>query len=221
VRVTSIGRDCISALDDAYATSGHMLELDSSKSRLCAEIRCVKCTEQLKGTLLLSENAPGVGNVIAVSVHPNISGWTTEGDSIIEGILEATVLYMPGGSDSVASARSEMPFTIKCPALDTDAMVCLKVLAAEASTLMSDRVELKCSIGITAFSRDEVSAHIIGSVSETDALRKRPGIILVWPGEGDSLWSIAKKYSLPTDTLKEMNGGTGDIDTGRALMIRI
>lgn len=220
VHVSSLGRDCITAVTDAYATSGRQLDIQGGEYTLCREIRCSECIDQVKGTLLLSENAPGVGSVIGVTVYPNISGWSTNSDSTIEGIIEATVLYLPGGSDRVASARSEMPFAVKCPgALNDTSMVCLKVLSAEASTLMSDRVELKCSLGIATFTRDEKEMYLIGDVTEGDELKKKPGIIIVWPSETDSAWSIGKRYSLPGDQIALEGGALPE--QGKAMVIKM
>lgn len=220
VQVTSMGSECINALHDAYATAGNRLAISAEDIKLCTDARCVRCTDNIKGTLLLSENAPGVGNVISVLVYPNISGWSGSADSTIEGLLEATVLYMPGGSDTVASARSEMPFTIKCPHLEADSVVCLRVLSAEASTLMSDRVELRCTLGVSAIARAESSVRLINDISEEEALKKQPGIILVWPGETDSIWSIGKRYSMPIETVLALNGGRETLEEGKAVMLR-
>lgn len=222
VRVTSLGRECATALTDAYATCGARLNVTGNDVELCTDLRCVRCAEQVKGTLLLSENAPGVGNVISVAVHPNISGWGTNSESNIEGILEATVLYMPGGSDTVTSAHSEMPFSIKCPgSLNDSSMVCLSVLSAEASTLMSDRVELKCTLGVNTFTRDEDKICVVSDASEGERLKKRPGVILCWPAADDTLWSIGRRYSVPVNDVKQMNGGSQGIEQGRALVIKI
>jgi len=219
INVTSIGRDRISALTDAYAASGNHLNVTSSEHRLCSDIRCNSYTEQFKGTLLLSENAPGVGSVISVSVHPNISSAGTDG--MIEGVLEATVLYMPGGSDRAASARSETPFSLKAPSgINDSTMICMKVLASEANTLMSDRVELKCSLGITAFTRDEAAAKVASEISEGDGLKKKPGIIIVWPDNTDTVWSIAKKYSLPSEYIASLWCGD-TAEPGKAMVIKI
>ncbi len=221
VRVTSMGKDRVTVLSDAYTTSGNQLDIAAEEYGLCSDIRCAKLTESIKGTLLLSENVPGVGSVTAVSVHPNISGISGEGESIIEGVIEATVLYMPGGSDIPASARSEMPFTIKIPGAGDCSMVSVRVLSAEASTLMSDRVELKCSLGITIFSRDETEATLAIDVSEGESVKKRPGIIIVWPSADDSVWNIAKRYRTAPSEIKKINGGSESLEIGKSLIIKI
>ena len=220
IKVSSLGRDCVTAVTDAYAVSGRQLEITGDDYTLCRDIRCVSCTDQVKGTLLLSENAPGVGSVIGVVVHPNISGWSTNSDSAIEGILEATVLYMPGGSDIVASARSEMPFSVKCPGeLNDSSMVCLRVLSAEASTLMSDRVELKANIGVTAFTRDEKELYLVNDISEGEPLIKKPGLMIVWPTEDDTPWTIGKRYSVPEEYVASLRSQTES--PGKAIVIKM
>ena len=221
VHVSSIGRDCLTAVADAYATSGSELTLQGEEFAVCSDIRCINHIEHIKGTLLLSENAPGVGSVIGVIVHPNVSGWATNSESSVEGIIEATVLYMPGGSDTVASARSEMPFSVKLPGeLNDSSMVCLKVLSAEASTLMSDRVELKCSVGVNAFTRDEEEKYLVSEITEGAAIKKKPGIILIWPSAQDDMWSVGKRYGISPEALAGMNGGAQETIPGKAMVIK-
>ena len=209
VHVTSIGRDKITALTDAYSTSGRRLDTEITEVAYCADTSCHRISEQVRGTLLLSENAPGVGNVISVSVHPNISGWATNGESTIEGVIEATVLYMPGGSDIPASARSEMPFAVKYPGtLNDGSMVLISVLSAEASTLMSDRVELKCTLGIQTFTRTPAETELLTGLDEGGDIKKRPGIIICWPAQDDSPWTIGKRYSVPEQEINGLTGGS-------------
>lgn len=222
IQVTSMARECVEAVTDAYSTAGAALTVEGREEPVCVGMGCTRCAEQVKGTLLLSENAPGVGSVIAVSVHPNISGWATNSDSAIEGVLEATVLYLPGGSDVPASARSEMPFSVKCPGeLNDMSMVCLKVLSAEASTLMSDRVELRCQLGVTTFTRSERSEFVAGDITEGEEVRKRPGIIMFWPSQGDSLWSVGKRYNVSQEDMKRMNGDSEIVEPGKVMLIKI
>ena len=222
IQVTSMARECINAVTDAYSTAGPALSVSGDGQTVCVGMGCMRCAEQVKGTLLLSENAPGVGSVISVCVHPNISGWSTNSESMIEGILEATVLYLPGGSDRVASARSEMPFSVKCPGTLNDlSMVCLRVLSAEASTLMSDRVELKCQLGVTTFTRDERHMFVAEDISEGDMLKKRPGVIMFWPSQDDSLWTVGKRYNVSQENIKRMNRGAETVEAGKAMIIKI
>lgn len=222
VHLASITNDCVDVLTDAYATAGNVLKLSAAPVELCADIACLSCTEQVKGTLLLSENAPGVGNVIAVTARPNISGWGTNGESTIEGVIEATILYMPGGGDRVVSAQSELPFSIKCRGtLNDTSLVCIKVTSAEASAIMSDRVELRCTLVVESSTRMVAEYTRVTGVEEGANLRRCPGIILFWPGAGDNLWTIGRRYSMPVEMVKAMNGGSEIVEQGKAMVLKI
>ncbi len=222
VNVTSLGKDNVTALADAYATGGQQISVGHEKLALVTNIESQRFTEMVKGALLLSENAPGVGSVIAVVVHPNVSSWGEGGDSRIEGVLEASVLYMPGGSDRIASAQSELPFSMRCPgALNAQSEVRLSVLSAEANALMSDRVELRCMLAAATVTRFAQEAEVVMAASEGENIKKRPGIILFWPTAEDSVWSIGRRYAVSVDEVKRMNGGSSVIERGKAMVLRI
>ena len=111
VSVKAVTASEAEALTDAYATKGPSLAIETQTLTPCVAIERAQASEAFHGTLLLPENAPGAGTVLAVRVRPVVGGWGVDaGRTTIDGILEATVLYMPGGSDRVASAQSEMPF---------------------------------------------------------------------------------------------------------------
>lgn len=222
VNVTSLGKDAVTALSDAYATGGQQISVERDRVSLVTEIECQRCTELVKGALLLSENAPGVGSIVAVVVHPNISGWGTNGESQIEGVLEANILYMPGGSDRIACAQSELPFSVRCPGtLNDQSVVRIDVLSAEANALMSDRVELRCMLQVTTITRFTLGTEVVCGATEGESIKRRPGIILFWPTGDDNLWSIGRRYSVSVDEVRQMNGGSGVIEQGKAMVLRI
>ncbi len=223
IRVQSAVENAVEALTDAYTTSGPSLVIQKEEIKPCVQIECQVLTDTFRGTLLLPENAPGVGTVLAVRVRPVIGGWGVEEEtSTIDGVLEATVLYMPGGSDRVASARSEMPFSISYPGpLTGQSWVTVEAISAEASALMSDRLELKVSFLTKGETRVLQTYEILSSVEEGEDVKKRPGILLFWPGEKDDVWSIGKRYNIPISAVREMNGGSDNIQKGKAMMLKI
>ncbi len=220
VNVTSLGTDTVTALADAYATGGQQISVEREKHTLVTQIDCQRATDLVKGALLLSENAPGVGSVIAVVVHPNVSGLGE--DARIEGVLEANVLYMPGGSDHIASAQAELPFSVRCPGTCNDGSdIQVSVLSAEANALMSDRVELRCMLDVTTVTRFTQEEEVVSTATEGESVKKRPGIVLFWPTGEDSVWSIGRRYAVSVDDVKKMNGGSSVIERGKAMVLRI
>ena len=170
---------------------------------------------------MLEEGAPGVGSVVCALGNPNISGWATNGESAVEGVVEISVLYQTT-EGALASAQGEIPFRVEClGALNDTSLVCVEVQSLEGGALMSDRVDLRCVVGVTARTRREETALLATGVEEGEPEKKRPGIVLFWPTSSDSVWSIGQRYRIPVEEVRTLNGGTDTIEPGRAMVIRI
>ena len=212
------------ALTDAYATRGPCLEIETQQLSPCVAIERAQASEAFRGTLLLPEDAPGAGTVLAVRVRPVVGGWGVDaGRTTIDGVLEATVLYMPGGSDRVFPPRRA-----SCPSpcsvqgeLDDSSWVTVEALSAEANALMSDRLELRCLLSVGAETRVTREYSLLSGAQEGEDVKKRPGIVLFWPGRGDDIWSIGKRYNVSVEDVRAMNGGTDVIRQGKALVLKI
>ena len=216
VRVLANATDSVEALSDVYATRGNRVETEDEDVRYCRAVDRVKVCELTRGTVLIGENAPGVGTVIATQVRPSIGEWRNEnGRGRIEGVAETRVLYMPGGSDIPASAEAELPFSVTVPqALDEDSLIDIQVISAEANALMSDRLEMKLQLCVTCETRQRAEAEIVAAVSEGAPLQRRPGIVVNWPLPGESAWDIGKRYGIPVEDV-------GEIEAGRALVVTV
>ena len=216
VRVLANATDSVNALTDIYATQGASLDVDYEKVDLCVAADRARVSEVVRGTVLIGENAPGVGTVIAAQVHPSIGQWTTEnGQGRIEGVAETRVLYMPGGSDIPASAEAELPFTLTVPQpLNDDSLLDIQVISAEANALMSDRLEMKLQLAVTCETRRREEVRIVEEVEEGDPLQRRPGIIIRWPLAGESAWELGKRYSVPA-------GEIGEVEPGKPVVLKV
>ena len=197
--VQANAEDCVGALRDAYTTEGNALDVTRETIDFCAGIDRAQFTESVRGAVLLGENAPGVGTVVAVRVRPEIGQRSSEnGRGRIEGLLEATVLYMPGGSDLPAAAQAEMPFSIDVPApIGEDSWISIEVVSAEANALMSDRLEMKTTLNVCCETRLRGRATVVQDAAEGEPIRKRPGIVILWPCEGEDGWSIRQALRRP------------------------
>lgn len=208
-RLIANSQDCADALEDIYATCGNRLETQPGDIVLCTAAERVCTSETVRGTVLIGENAPGVGTVIATRVHPVIGEWTNEnGRGRIDGILEAAVLYMPGGSDLAASAQSELPFSITVPmTLTEDACVRLQVTGAESNALMSDRLEMKIQMNVCCEARRREEFAIVTDVEAGVEIRKKPGYVIFWPEGGEDAWTVGKRYGVETAAVGPVKPG--------------
>lgn len=216
-------KDCVSALKDVYTTEGSALEVERSRIDICSAIDRIQFSESVRGTVLLGENAPGVGTVVAVRVRPEIAERRNEnGKGRIEGLLEATVLYMPGGSDLPAAAQAELPFAIDVPSeLSEETWIALEVASAEANALMSDRLELKTMLNVSCETRRRSEVTIVETVEEGEPIRRKSGIVILWPSEADDAWTIGKRYALPVSSIIGEGDKKRRIEAGKPIILKM
>jgi len=221
--VQANAKDCAEALSDVYTTEGNALEVKQEQIDLCSAIDRVQFSESVRGTVLLGENAPGVGTVVAVRVRPEIADRGNEnGKGRIEGLLEATILYMPGGSDLPASTKAELPFSIDVPCeLSEESWIALEVTGAEANALMSDRLEMKTMLNVCCETRRRSQVTLVQEVKEADEIRRRSGMVILWPDEGESAWEIGKRYALPVDRVVGEGDKKRRIEAGKPIVLKI
>ena len=216
IRLWANATDRADALADAYAVRGNALEVRRGALHLCAAANQARVTEVVRGTVLIGENAPGVGTVIATLARPNIGEWRKEnGQSVIDGVIETRVMYVPGGSDLPAAAEAELPFSLTVPqALNEDSLIDTQVLSAEANALMSDRLEMKLTLSIACETRRREAVTIVEDIGEGEPIRRRPGIVVRWPEPGETQWDIGKRYGVPA-------ANVGEVEAGKAVVVKV
>ena len=221
ITVRMNGQDCMTVLTDVYSTGSTALQGTGETLRLCGGVRRCSGQESFRSTVLLPEGAPGVGTVLAVRAHPAVSGWREEdGRAIAEGVLEATVLYMQAGEEVLSSAQAELPFTVRMDCLPGEgAWVHASASDAEASALMSDRLELRCTLRVQAAERTAEEAEVLTEVQEAEAAAAPGGVGICYPQPGETLWSIGKKYRISEADLRAANGDMEEAQAGKPLLI--
>lgn len=221
--VRSSGKDCAMALVDAYSTGERMVVAKHKQLPLCGGLAQFSANETFKGTMLMRDGVPGASTVLAARVRPTLSGWSSQsGYTTFEGVLEAGVLYMSGGSDRLSATRAEMPFSIRiADVIPEDAWVELNAYAAEANALMSDRMEFKCMMSLSGLTRRDCVSGVVNEITVTDAPPRERGMVLVWPGKSDTLWSVGKRYRLPPEEITAINGGIEQLIEGKAVLLRL
>ena len=216
VRVLANTVDAPEVLTDIYATEGNVLKLQTEDIEICDDVSRAQATESVRGTVLIADGAPRVGSVIAAQVRPVVGEWQGLGGAgRVEGVLEVCVLYMPASGEPPASTQAELPFSIDVPIeLDENAMITVRALSTEAGALMGDRLDLKAQLGLRCEVRRRAPQSIVTNVEEGAPLERRPGIVIVWPEEGENAWVIGRKYAIPSETAQ-------DAVPGKALVLKV
>ena len=103
----------------------------------------------------------------------------------------------------------ELPFRFECSEKgDAIEGACLELECIGAvARFAGDKLELGCEIAIACgvFGEHQINEVCVISLGESADQRKK-GFTVCYIGEGDSLWSISKKYRARLDHTAEENG---------------
>ncbi len=216
IAVRAYGEDCATALAGAYTTAGQAIEAQRETIEVSTGETALDSAQVFRGTMLLPEGTPGAGTVLAARVRPVVSEWSSEnGQTTVSGILETGVLYLPGGSERLQAARSELPFTLRCEGeLPGSGELTVEATGAEASALMSDRLELKCTLHVTGSAIETRPMTIVDNVEASEGEKGDSGILIVWPQAGDTAWSIGERHRVAQARI-------GAVEPGKPIVLRV
>jgi len=216
IAVRAYGQDCATALAGAYTTAGQAIEARCETIEVSAGEVALDGAQVFRGTMMLPEGAPGAGSVLAARVRPVVSEWSGEnGQTTVSGILESGVLYLPGGSERLQAARSEMPFTVRCEGeLPENGELTVEATGAEASALMSDRLEIKCTLHVAGSAIQTRPMTIVEGVEAAEGEAGAGGILIVWPQAGDTAWSIGRRHRVA-------QARVGAVEPGKPIVLRV
>lgn len=147
----------------------------------------------------------------------------------IEGALQVAVLYISSDDTMpLNSVSGILPFayTVEVSGIQPGYEYQLKPGLEQLSAMMlsGDEIELKAVLSFDTLVLKKITEQVITEVSVTPLdmarLEEMPGIAGYIVQPGDSLWSIAKRFFTTVQSLKVMNGLTGDeIRPGDRLLI--
>ncbi len=209
-------------LVDAYTTQGDALTLTGREARYPAAVISGEPAESGKKLLLFPQEAPDVKTVLAAFVRPIIAGAkrVPGGKLSVDGVLEATVLYIPKDSGEPVAISQEEPFraVFSTDAGEDDALS-LTASQVDGTALTGDRVELKYILTLKTRGTRTESAYMVTDIAPVAAPELQPGIALYYLQPGESLWDVAKRYRVPEETVRTLNPDAQDAKAGARLLV--
>lgn len=172
------------------------------------------CTgeEVHRGTLTLPQDVPAVLQVQAFFAEAVLQeARAEEGKIILEGRIKYFLLYLcENDAEPIASYTSEFPFTqvLLCREAKEGDRAHAHLITEDAQIqMMSDREgEMSVTVGAqAAISRMEETEVLSNMTLGEESIRMPAAAVIYVVKEGDSLWSIGKKFGLPLETILEYN----------------
>lgn len=218
IEVESFAPQTLHTLRDAYTLSGDCIALDTRTVNCLSGVSGLSAKETDKQVLPLPGDAPPVGRVLAAILTPTATGAEQVGGRVIvEGMLDAQVVYLPAAQTAPVGARQEIPFRIAFQGtLPAQANVRLTASNVQAEGISPDRVEVKYVMNLDADMVSETSVQLPEGVRREEAPREHGGMVMVWPQRGESLWDIAKRLRVTEESIRRLNPSAAP---GQALVV--
>lgn len=196
ILASATGEDQARAMVDAFSTGDTRIVCDKKTVDVCLGVNRITMNEPFRASVLLNDSSGSVGEVCAVKTRAIVGDVATDGArSTVSGIVNTQVVYMTGDGESLKSENQDLPFEISvaCPLTENE-RVTVSAVSPEGNALMSDRIEIKCMLTLTADKRTGGEITIADGLAEEGENVKKKGVMIVWPKENDTAWTIAKRY---------------------------
>ncbi len=169
---------------------------------------------------------PQVASVYNVVVRPSITKTNVEnGKLFIEGKLDVYVLYISDNQQiPVYSFKRDIPlqFALDIPDASNNLSATVEISCDHTSfnLNMANEVELKCTLTISYRLFEKKEMQIISDCTICES-KKDSGIVIYFVQPGDTLWQIAKRYSVSVSELIEQNNiqDENNLNIGQKLII--
>lgn len=199
---------------DAYTTQGNMLTPQTQQVMRALSHKQVHTAESGKITLMLDGQTP-VRTPLRASLRPIITDLITNNGKLqVEGMMEVTMLYMTDESNVPQSYTTEEPFQMSfaCDLSRPESLI-LYPSNVEVNGITSDRVEIKFILHVSCYDVQMGDEPLVTGIDEQPAQPVQPGILLCFSQPGETVWDIAKRYRVSSDSLKRMNPDLGEGDS--------
>ncbi len=148
---------------------------------------------------------------------------------LLQGSLAVKVMYITGDDEApYASAQALVPYQylLDVPNIAPSDLGTVRgeVEQLQVTMLDGEEMDVKAVLSFSTTVFQKVPVELISQVTvsdlNTEKLGNLPGMVIYMVREGDNLWNIGKRYYVPVENLREINGLTDDeLTCGQKLLI--
>ncbi|MCR5753904.1 MAG: DUF3794 domain-containing protein [Acetatifactor sp.] len=148
---------------------------------------------------------------------------------LLRGSLNVKVMYITGDDEQpYASVTEQFPYeyTLEVPGVTQEdcGRVRIQVEQLQVTMLDGEEMDVKAVLSFDTTVFKNIPMDLIGRVEETELdsarLNSLPGMIIYMVKAGDNLWNIGKRYYVPVEAIRQMNGLESDeLRVGQKLLI--
>lgn len=191
-------------LEDLYSLSGPTLDPVSERLDIHACQQSAFARESIRLPVTMPQDAPPLDTVLAAFVVPALESLAPAGRRLdVQGIMQATVIYLPVDSDIPYAVTTREPFAATFPVeAQENVRGCMRAIECSAGAATSDRVELRCVLGLETRRHGVCRIHVVTDVVQGEQAEHEQGFVLVWPKPGETRWQTARSLRVAPDSLR-------------------
>ena len=152
-----------------------------------------------------------------------------ENGILLQGSIQLKILYITGEDENpYGCMRAVIPYNyiLEVPDISSEDLgdVWAEVEQLQVTMLDGEEMDVKAVLRFSTVVFQQIPMEVIGQVNvsalNADKMRDLPGMAIYVVKSGDNLWNIGKKYYVPVDTLRSLNGLESDeLKVGQKLLI--
>lgn len=203
------GRDMqnVLALEDAYSPSTPFrCIVETLELPLAAQT--VRERIQIRETVSLTEGQPPISRMLYAGARAVVTGVTAEENRVVvDGILFTRLIYICP-ENMVHAADEDVPFRASVamaglmPGQDVDASLYVQSVFA---TPVNNGADVKYSLFMEAQCYSVLRVSVVTGCEPAPAQENPVGFIVYFATQGETLWNIAKKFSVTRDDILSLN----------------
>jgi hypothetical protein len=194
-------KETVACITDAYSC-GYEVETQTGETEIDTACSAVNINGQVREII---ETSREPRDIVSVSACPGV---VYTGGGELKTTVTASVLYM--SEDGVLlSASKKLNASAELP--ESEGAVTAAMIQGEPLAVISaGGIEIKLNVGFRAETSSPVTAAGLTAITvDTDSPKDqtdRPSLVLRRFGEGDTLWTLAKRYSSVSGLIAGRNG---------------
>ncbi len=212
---------------DIYGVSKEVNTV-SEKANLRRLLACVTGKTKVTGRMRVER-----GNVMQL-MHSEgrvvlESAAAVENGILLQGSIPVKAMYITEGDESpYGCVQAQVPFqyTLEVPDIASEDLgdVNGELEQLQVTMLDGEEMDVKAVLSFSTVAFKQMPMELLKRIDVTDLdgekMSELPGMVIYVVKQGDNLWNIGKRYYVPVDMLKEMNGLESDeLKVGQKLLV--